>query len=53
MYGAKRGKMLSTKSQLVLMLLLTGWKGGASLVTQNQSKRVITFDSQLKTAIFY
>ena len=49
---AKRGKTRATKSQLFLVLLLIGWKSGASfvnqsqsLVTQNQNERAITFDT--------
>ena len=50
--------MRGSKAQLVLVLLLIGWEGGAcfagqsqSEVKQNQSKGEITFDPQLKSAL--
>ena len=56
--GAKRGKTRTTKSRFLLILHLIGWIGGASflnqsqsVVKQNQSNLVITFDSHLKTAL--
>ena len=56
--GAKRGKTRASKSQLVLVLLVIGWKSGArflsqsqSVAMQNQSNREITFDTQLKTLL--
>ena len=58
--GAKRGKTRASKSRLVLVLLLIGWKSGAILFSQsqnvavqNQSNREITFDTQLNTALSY
>ena len=57
--GAKRGKMRTFFSQSVLVsvLLLIDWESGASFVNQSQSKENakqtrITFDTQLKTAIW-
>ena len=54
--GAKRGKTRATKTRLVLVWIPIGWESGASfinqsqnVVMQNQSKREITFDTQLKT----
>ena len=56
--GAKRGKTRAAKTRLVLVGIPIGWESGASFVNQsqsavmqNQSKREITFDSQLKTAL--
>ena len=60
--GAKRGKNRASEARLVLVLLLIGWESGTnfgnqsqSAVKQNQSKREITFDTQLKThfGVFY
>ena len=58
----KRGKMRTRQPRLVLVLevsLLIGWKSGARTwnqslieVMQNQSNSLITFDTQLKTALF-
>ena len=57
--SAKRGKTRASKSQLVWVLLLIGRESGArcfnqsqSEVKQNRSKTRITFDTQLKTALF-
>ena len=51
--GAKPGKTRTSEARLVLLLI--GWESGAnfvnqsqSVVKQNQSKREITFDTQLK-----
>ena len=51
--------MCTHKQRLVLVSLLIGWKNGArtsnqsvSGVMQNQSNLLITFDTQLKTALF-
>ena len=56
--GVKRGKTHAGKSQLVLVLLFIGRENGAnfanqsqSAAKQNQSKREITFDTQLKTTL--
>ena len=53
-----RGKTRASKSRLVLVLRLIGWESGAnffiqseSVVKQNQSKRNVTFDTQLNTAL--
>ena len=55
--GAKRAKTSAAKTQLVLVWIPIGWESGASFVNQsqsvvkqNQSKREVTFDTQLKTA---
>ena len=54
----KCGKMYTREPRLVLISLLIGWKSGAktliqslSEVMQNQSNSLITFDTQLKTAL--
>ena len=56
--GAKRGKTRTTKARLVLVWLPIGWENGASFANQsqsvgkqNKSKRAITFDTQLTTAL--
>ena len=56
---AKRGKTRASKSPLVLVLLLIGRGSGArffnqsqSVAMQNQSNCGITFDTQLKTALY-
>ena len=55
--GAKRGKTRAAKTRLVLVWIPIGWESGASFVNrsqsvmQNQSKREITFDTQLKIAL--
>ena len=56
--GAKRGKTRAGKSRLLLVLLLIGRESGArffsqsqTVAMQNQSNCVITFDTQLKTAL--
>ena len=56
--GAKRGKKGASKTRLVWVLFLIGWESAANLADQsqsegkkNQSKREITFDIQLKTAL--
>ena len=56
--GAKRGKTRAAKTRLVLVWIPIGWKSDAkfvsqsqSVVMQNQSKREITFDTQLKAAL--
>ena len=56
--GAKRGKTRASEARLVLVSVFVGWESGAnfvnqsqSVVKQNQSKREITFDTQLKTAL--
>ena len=36
--GAKRGKTRATKSWLVLIQFLIGWKSGASFVDQSQNQ---------------
>ena len=58
--GAKRGKTRAAKTRLVLVWIPIGWESGASLVNQsqsvvmqNQSKREIAFDAQLKTVLFW
>ena len=58
--GAKRGKTRACKTRSVLVLHLIGWESGASFVNhsqsvvmQNQSKREITFDTQLKSALTF
>ena len=50
----------ASEAGLVLVLLLIGWQSGASFanqsqstVKQNQRERVITFDTQLKTALIF
>ena len=46
MADAKRGKMHASASQLALVLLLIGWKGGANLLSQShrvESAKPITF----------
>ena len=50
--------MCTREPRLVLVSLLIGWKSGArnfnqslSEVVQNQSNSLITFDTQLKTAL--
>ena len=46
MANAKRGKMHASASQLALVLLLIGWKGGANLLSQShrvESAKPITF----------
>ena len=46
MADAKRGKMYASASQLALVLLLIGWKGGANLLSQShrvESAKPITF----------
>ena len=46
MADAKRGKMHASASQLALVLLLIGWKGGADLLSQShrvESAKPITF----------
>ena len=55
---AKRRKTRASKSQLVLVLLLIGRESGVrffsqsqTVAMQNQSNCVITFDTQLKTAL--
>ena len=56
---AKRGKASASKSRLVLVLLLIGWKSGANFANQSQSQvhqnqlsnYQITFDTQLKSAL--
>ena len=57
--GVKRGKKHASEARLVLVLLLIGLESGAnfvnqsqSAVKQNQSKHEITFDTQLKTALY-
>ena len=57
--GPKRGKTRVSKSRLVWVLLLIGRESGArffiqsqSEVKQNQSKTRITFDTQLKAALY-
>ena len=57
---AKRGKTRASKARLVLVLLLIGRGSGArffnqsqSVAMQNQSNCGITFDTQLKSALFY
>ena len=59
MARAKRGKTRASKSRLVLVLLLIGRGAGArffnqsqSVAMQNQSNCGITFDTQLKIALF-
>ena len=51
------GKLRASKTRLVLVLHLIGWEIGANFVNQsvmqNQSKRAITFCTQLKTALSY
>ena len=54
----KRGKMCTREPQLVLVSLVIGWKSGArtlnqslSEVMKNQSNSLITFGTQLKTAL--
>jgi len=56
--NVKRGKTRANKLWLVLVLCLIGWERGArffhqsgSTLKQNQSKRKITFDTELKTAL--
>ena len=56
--GTKRGKQHASEAQLILVLLVIGWESGLnfvnqsqSAVKQNQSKRKIAFDTQLKTAL--
>ena len=56
--GAKRGKTRAAKTRLVLVWIPIGSESVASFVNQsqsvvmqNQSKREITFDTQLKTAL--
>ena len=56
--GAKRGKTRASEARLVLVLLLIDWKTGANFCNQSrsiekqiQSKREITFDTQLETAL--
>ena len=59
MQPVPRGKTRASEARLVLVLLLIGLRtSGAnfgnqsqSVVKQNQSKREITFDTQLKTAL--
>ena len=55
---AKRGKTRASEARLGLVLLLIGWESGAWFFNQSQgaekphqSKREITFDTQLKTAL--
>ena len=46
MADAKRGKMHASASQLALVLLLIGWKGGANLLSKShrvESAKPITF----------
>ena len=50
--------MRAAKTRLVLVWIPIGWESGASFVNQsqsvvmqNQTKRKITFDTQLKTAL--
>ena len=46
MADAKRGKMHASASQLALVLLLIGWKGGANLLSQShrvESAKPMTF----------
>ena len=57
--GAKRGKTRAGKSRLVLVLLLIGRERSArffsqsrAVAMQNQSNSVITYDTQLKTALY-
>ena len=52
-------KTHASEARLVLVLLLIGWESGAnfgnqsqSAVKQNQSKRKITFDTSLKSALY-
>ena len=52
------GKIRAAKTQLVLVWIPIGWESGTrfvnqlqSVVMQNQSKREITFDTPLKTAV--
>ena len=54
--GGERGKTHASKSRLVLVCFSLVEKSGANfvnqsqcVVTQNKSKRKITFDTQLKT----
>ena len=54
----KRQKKRASEARLVLVLFLIGWESGAnfvnhsqSVVKQNQTKREITFDTQLKTVL--
>ena len=56
--GNKRGETRASETRLVLVLRLVGRESGAnfvsqsqSVVKQNQSKREITFDTQLKTTL--
>ena len=56
--GVKQGETCVSKSQLVLVLRLIGCESGASFFNQsksavkpNQSKRSITFNTQLKTTL--
>ena len=56
--GNKRGKTRASEARLVLVLRLVGRESGAnfvnqsqSVVKQNQSKREIAFDTQLKTTL--
>ena len=55
----KSGKTCVSKSRLVLVLHLIGWESGASffnqlesMAKQNPSKHNITFDTQLKSALW-
>ena len=50
--------MRASEARLISVLHLIGWESGASFVNQsqsvvmqNQSKRAIPFDTQLKTAL--
>ena len=56
--GAKRGKTRAGESRLVLVWLPIGWESSAKFTNQskstekqNQSKREITFDTQLESAL--
>ena len=54
--GSKRGKNHAYKVGLVLVLLVIGWKTGASLkpITKRSNRyHVIAFDSRLKTALLF
>ena len=54
MADAKRGKMHARASQLALVLLLIGRKGGANLLSQShrvESANQLLFDTQMKTAL--
>ena len=58
MSTVNRGKVRASQSQVVSVLLLTGWESGSSfanqswsVVKQNQSKNEINLGTQLKSAL--